>query len=101
MDPFEVLGLIGIVSLWGAIGCVPWFVNLVRSHATGAQWRVLLVASATAAGAALVVPLLRKDTLGFGLSLVAALVAGVVAVAGAALLARDDAAATSQGAPGV
>jgi hypothetical protein len=33
MDLFEVLGLLGVLALWAALGCVPWFVGLVATHA--------------------------------------------------------------------
>lgn len=90
MDLFEILGLIGVVSLWVAIGCVPWFIRLVRSNRNGVQWRILPLASCGAAGAALLVPLLRKDTLGFGLSLIVALATSAAVIVAAAVMTRAE-----------
>ena len=73
MDIWEILGLLGILALWAAIGCVSWFVALVtRAH--GAPWRMLPVVVLVAlAGAALVPALGLKGWGGFWTSLASAL----------------------------
>ena len=84
MGLFEVLGLLGVLALWAALGCVPWFVGLVATHARGAPWRWLpLVVIAAIVAGALTPALGLKDAFGFGLSLLVALTAGVfVMIAG-------------------
>ena len=82
MDLWEVLGLLAILALWAALGCVPWFVALVATRANGATWRSLpIVMFVALAGAALVPGLGLKGWAGFWTSAAAALL-----LAGAAML---------------
>jgi hypothetical protein len=81
MDLWEILGLLGILSLWAAIGCVPWFVALVATGAQGAPWRTLpIVLLVALAGAALVPGLGVKGWAGFWTSLASALLLSSAAV---------------------
>ena len=74
MDLWEVLGLLGVLALWAALGCLPWFVALVATRAQGAPWRTLPIVMLVALlGAALVPGLGLKGWGGFWTSVVAAL----------------------------
>ena len=82
MDLWEILGLLGILALWCAIGCVPWFVALVATRAERARWRWLPIVMLTALGGAALVPALGlKGWAGLWTSLAAALL-----LSGAAML---------------
>ena len=82
MDLWEALGLLGILALWAALGCVPWFVALVATRAQAAPWRLLpIVILVALAGAALVPGLGLKGWGGYWTSAAAALL-----LAGAATL---------------
>jgi len=90
MDLFEVLGLLGVLALWAALGCVPWFIGLVATRAQRAPWRSLPVVVAAAAGAGALTPALGlKDAFGFGLSLLVALTAGVLVTIASTRYATD------------
>jgi hypothetical protein len=82
MDLWEILGLLGMLALWAAIGCVPWFIALVAPRAQGAPWRTLpIVLLVALAGAALVPGVGLKGWAGFWTSLASALL-----LSGAAML---------------
>lgn len=82
MDLWEILGLLGILALWAALGCIPWFLALVATGARGAPWRTLpIVLLVALAGAALVPALGLKGWGGFWTSLASALL-----LSGAAML---------------
>jgi hypothetical protein len=73
MDLWEILGLLGILSLWAALGCVSWFAALVATRGR-TPWRTLPVVLVVAlAGAALVPALGLKGWGGFWTSLASAL----------------------------
>jgi hypothetical protein len=81
MDLWEILGLLGLIALWAAIGCVPWFIALVATRARGATWRSLPLAVVAAISAGLLIPAIGfKGWAGFGLSLIAAEVASAAVV---------------------
>ena len=81
MDLWEILGLLGILALWCAIGCAPWFVALVATHAQGAPWRTLPIVVLVALGGAALVPALGlKGWAGLWTSLAAALLLSGAAV---------------------
>ncbi len=75
-------------ALWCAIGLIPWTAAAVFSRGRGALLTLpLALAGASAAG--VLVPLLGlRDTLGFALSLPAALAGGALASAAGITLAR-------------
>lgn len=80
MDLWEILGLIGVLALWAAFGCVSWFVALVTKRGEVA-WRALPIAVFVAmAGAALVPAVGLKGWGGFWTSLASALLLSGAAV---------------------
>jgi hypothetical protein len=58
MDLWEVLGLIGILAFWGAIGALPWLAALVASGGRAAPWQTLPLAILIGLGAGALVPAL-------------------------------------------
>lgn len=73
---WELLALLGILALWGALGLVPWCLALIVGRGRGALTALPLALGAGVAGGALTPALGGKDALGFGISLLAALAAG-------------------------
>lgn len=74
MDLWEILGLLGVLALWCAIGCVPWVITLVATRAERAPWRWLPIVMLVALGGAALVPALGlKGWAGFWTSLASAL----------------------------
>lgn len=80
MTFWEVLGLLGILLLWGVLGLVPAFATVVVRRGRASLAMLLPLAFAAGIAGAVLVPALgAKGGLGFALSLLAALVAGAVA----------------------
>jgi hypothetical protein len=78
MTLWEFLGLLGVLTLWGACGLVSWCAALIAARGRGALL-AMPVAFAAGAGAGALTPALGgKDALGFGISLLAAMAAGAV-----------------------
>lgn len=75
---WEMLGLLGVLALWGAFGLLPWCAALIAGRGRGALVALPLAIAAGVAAGALVPALGREDGLGFGISLLAATAAGVV-----------------------
>lgn len=80
---WEVLGLLGLLLLWGVLGLVPWHATLVATRGRIALLSMPLAFVAGVAAGALVPALGAKGDAGFGLSLLAALAAGVIVSLGA------------------
>ena len=73
---WETLGLLGILTLWGAFGLVPWSVALVVGRGRGAIVALPLAFVAGVAGGALTPALGGSGGLAFGISLLTATTAG-------------------------
>ena len=73
---WEFLGLLGIFTLWGAFGLVPWCAPLVVGRGRGALVALPLAFAAGVAGGVLVPALGGSDGLAFGISLLTATAAG-------------------------
>jgi len=54
MDYWPVLGLLGILALWGAVALVPWYVLLIARRGRGTFVALPLAVVAGIAGGALV-----------------------------------------------
>jgi len=81
---WEVLGLLGVLALWGTLGLVPWSVALIATRGR-AKLLGLPIAFAAGMGAGALVPALgAKDFVGLWISLGTAVVGGAVVCAGAA-----------------
>ena len=78
---WEILGLLGILTLWGAFGLVPWCAALVVGRGRGAIVALPLAFAAGAAGGALVPALGGSGGLAFGISLLTATAAAAIASA--------------------
>lgn len=78
MTLWEILGLLGILALWGALGLVPWSVALIVGRGRGALVALPLAFFAGIGVAALIPALGGKGGLGLLLSLIAAMAAGAV-----------------------
>ncbi len=76
MTMWEILGLLGIIMLWGAFSLVPWCAALVVGRGRGALVALPLAFVAGAAGGALVPALGGSGGLAFGISLLTATAAG-------------------------
>ena len=83
MTLWEVLGLLGILLLWGVLGLVPWHATLVATRGRVALRSMPLAFVAGIAAGALVPALGAKGGVGFGLSLLAALATGAIVSLGA------------------
>ena len=79
MDYWPVLGLLGILALWGAVALVPWYVLLIARCGRGAYVALPIAVAAGMAGGALVPAFGGKDAFGFGISLLASLAASTAA----------------------
>jgi hypothetical protein len=91
MDSWPVLGLLGVLTLWGAIALVPWYALLIARRGRGVYLALPVAVAAGIAGGALTPALGGKDAFGFGISLLAALAtASAVCVAVARRLATDS-----------
>jgi hypothetical protein len=75
---WESLGLLGVLVLWGACGLVPWCVALIAARGRGALPALPLAFVAGVGAGALTPALGGKDSLGFGISLLASVAAGAV-----------------------
>ena len=73
---WEIIGLLGILTLWGAFGLVPWCAALVVGRGRGALVALPLAFVAGAAGGALVPALGGSGGVAFGISLLTATTAG-------------------------
>ncbi|MCH8275876.1 MAG: hypothetical protein IH851_13935, partial [Armatimonadetes bacterium] len=73
---WEILGLLGILTLWGAFGLVPWCAALVVGRGRGALVALPLAFAAGVAGGALVPAVCGSGGLAFGISLLTATAAG-------------------------
>ena len=78
MTFWEILGLLGVLALWGAFGLLPWCVALIVGRGRGALVAMPLALAAGIGGGALVPALGAKDGLGFAISLLAATAAGAI-----------------------
>ena len=85
MVPWELLGLIGILSLWAACALVPWFALLVLRGGRGAFATLPFAVTAGVLGG-LLVAVFAKGWTGFVVSLPAATLAGAVATVAATRL---------------
>jgi len=74
-----LLGVLGMLALWGLLGFFAWTAATVLSRRRQMLMALPLCAIAGVAGGALVPALGRKDGLGLGLSLLAALLGGALA----------------------
>ncbi len=73
---WELLGLLGLLALWGALGLAPWSAALIAGRGRGALVALPLALAAGVAGGVLAPALGGKDAFGFGISLLAAVAAG-------------------------
>ncbi len=73
---WEFLGLLGILTLWGAFSLVPWCAALVVGRGRGALVALPLAFAAGVAGGVLVPALGGSGGLAFGISLLTATAAG-------------------------
>ncbi len=73
---WEILGLLGILSLWGAFGLVPWCAALVVGRGRGAIVALPLAFIAGVVGGVLVPALGGSGGLAFGISLLTATAVG-------------------------
>jgi len=74
MDLWEILGLLGLLTLWAALGCIPWFVALVMTQTQRAPWRALPIVMIVGVAGALLAPALGlKGWAGFWTSFASAL----------------------------
>ena len=78
MTMWESLGLLGILSLWGALGLLPWSVALIAARGRGALVALPFAFAAGIGGGALVPALVADDALGFGVSLLTAAASGAI-----------------------
>jgi len=74
----ETLGLLGVLTLWGAIGLLGYCATLVATRRSAAPLALPLSVLAAIAGALLVPALGGKDALGFTISLPVALAASAL-----------------------
>jgi hypothetical protein len=81
MDYWPALGMLGMLSLWGAIAIVPWLALLIARRGEGAFAALPVAIAAGVAGGALTPALGGKDAFGFGISLLGALAASALACA--------------------
>ena len=79
--PWDVLGHVGLLSLWAACGLLPWCVVLIAGRGRSA-FTVLPVAIVAGIVGGLLVAAVMKDWTGVALSLVAAMAVSAVAIAG-------------------
>jgi len=86
---WEVLGLLGVLALWGALGLVPWSVALIATRGRGALVAMPFAFAAGVGGGALVPALGAKDLLGFWISLGVAMVAGAAVATTSVALSRQ------------
>jgi hypothetical protein len=77
---WEALGLLGVLALWGAAGLMPAWLALIPTRGRSLAATPLAIAAGIAGGA-LVPALGEKDLFGFGMSVLAALAAGMLACA--------------------
>ena len=80
MHYWPALALLGVLALWGAVGLVPWFAALIATRGRAGFWLLPIAVAAGIGGGALTPALGGKDAFGFGISLLAALAAGALAV---------------------
>jgi hypothetical protein len=86
----ELLGVIGVLALWGTIGHVPWLTTVLATRGRAPLIGLPLAIAAGIGGGALVPALGAKDFLGVWISLAAAFVAGgAVSIGSARMLATD------------
>ena len=89
MTPWEALGLLSVLALWGVCGLLPNAVALIAARGRGALVALPVAALAGMAGGALVPALGAKDGLGFAISLAAAAAAGAIVATMILRRARD------------
>ena len=75
---WEVLGLLGVLALWGALGLLGSCATLIATRRAAAPVALALAVLAAIAAALLVPALGAKNAAGFGISLPVALAVGVV-----------------------
>ncbi len=79
MDYWPALGMLGILSLWGAIALAPWYALLIARRGEGVFLALPVAVAAGIAAGALTPALGGKGWFGFEISLLAALVASAMA----------------------
>lgn len=77
--PWDLLGHVGLLSLWAACGLVPWSVMLIAGRGRGA-FTALPVAIVAGIAGGLLVAFIVKDWNGFALSVLVAMAASTVAI---------------------
>ncbi len=78
---WESLGMLGILTLWGAFGLVPWCAALIVGRGRGALVALPLAFAAGVGGGVLAPALGGNGALGFGISLLTAMTGGGIASA--------------------
>ncbi len=84
--PWDLIGHIGLLSLWAACGLLPWFAAFLVRRGRGA-FRALPVAVVAGIAGGVLVPVFAKGGTGVVISLMTATVAGAMATM--AVLIRD------------
>jgi len=75
---WETLGLLGVLSLWGALGLLGWCATLIPTRRPAPAFALPLAVAGAIAGALLVPALGAKDAFGLGISLPVAVGAGAM-----------------------
>jgi len=88
--PWDLLGHVGLLSLWAACGLVPWSVLLIAGRGRGA-FTALPVAIVAGIAGGLLVAVIVKDWNGFAASLLAAMAASAIAISLVGRLVRSEA----------
>ena len=78
--PWDLLGHVGLLSLWAACGLLPWCVVLIAGRGRGA-FRALPVAIVAGVAGGLLVARIAKDWIGFAASLLTATLVAAAAIA--------------------
>jgi hypothetical protein len=73
---WEPLGMLGVLTMWGTLGFMPWCGALIATRGRLLLWTGALTFAAGMAGGVLVPALGGKDAFGFWISLLAATTAG-------------------------
>lgn len=87
----ELLGLIGVLALWGGIGLVPWLATVIATRGRAPLLGLPLAIAAGIGGGALVPALGAKDIAGVWISLATAFVAGAAVSFGSVRMLATDA----------
>ncbi len=87
--PWNVLGIVGLLTLWAACGLLPWCVQLVARRGEGVFASLPLAIMGGMAGG-LLVAAFAKAGIGFAGSIPAALMVGGAATVAVGPLVRSD-----------